>query len=403
MKYCFLCFNWFVEKKWEEHCKSHLKCLALKRCGPITYCGTLVRPGFCPFCTGNETLDAVSRLGSWTRETKLRDHIRSHLRGACWPHKCPFPLCNLQLNVEKSFLYHLNDVHGIGMGRSTKDSKPDGTTNRFIDWNSDLISRKRKREESDSGNIDLSVEEVCIPDSKTPILVQTVSPHSLSITLPSDTSLPDTQELLHPRQISLPDTAIPSLDDAMNLPEIEPDVTALDDDSLFSTFLRSRSSSYFLEQKDSNNEALHLQSSPMQDVCTPMNSDPSSAESIERGVMEIPDSPPRTKKPRIIMRLRPPEIKAKPKLILQVKKLEVKSSVKQSKKGIFKKGPESHIGSEMSQKRPRSRRQSHQSANHGNAAVELRATVSRQTRIGREIKPTKKAVETGKQRHTLSR
>ncbi|KAI4151459.1 MAG: hypothetical protein LQ340_003474 [Diploschistes diacapsis] len=123
----------------------------------------------------------------------------------------------------------------------------------------------------------------------------------------------------------------------------------------------------------------------------PLRSTTTPAKSIERDVIEISDSPPQTKRPHVILRLHPRTEKAKPKIILRVKKLEAKSSVKQLKKGIFKRDAEGHNEPKRRQKKPR--RQTSRPLNHGKAAAELQATISRRTRTARAIKPTKKAAE----------
>ena len=115
LKYCFICFCWFVEEEWDKHCETHLKSITSKRCASITYCHTLVRPAYCPFCIGDNRLAASSRWISWTREAKLWRHLQSHLEASHWPLICPHPLCSLTLNDETSFLYHLSDVHSLRM------------------------------------------------------------------------------------------------------------------------------------------------------------------------------------------------------------------------------------------------------------------------------------------------
>jgi hypothetical protein len=69
--YCHQCFDWVVGEEWEPHCQSHLAGMATKRCGIITYCHTLVRPGYCPFCISDTALPTSKRLKSWTRDHKL--------------------------------------------------------------------------------------------------------------------------------------------------------------------------------------------------------------------------------------------------------------------------------------------------------------------------------------------
>ena len=203
---------------------------------------------------------------------------------------------------------------------------------------------------------------------------ETVLPSSLSISTPSDASLPDIQELLYPSQVSLPDTTLLGLNNTISSSKTEPDTTTLHDNALFLKFLRSRSSSCFLKQKGDNDKKLCLQSLLVQNVCASGDSSFGPAASIEPDVIEIPDSPPPIKKPKIILR---------------VKKPEVQSSVKPSKKGILK----SNGGHVDPKNHKRHRPQSTQSISHKSTAVELRTTISRRTRIGREVKPTKKAAE----------
>lgn len=50
LQYCFICFDWYVEEEWDQHCQTHLESVTSKRCASITDCNTLVRPAFCPFC-----------------------------------------------------------------------------------------------------------------------------------------------------------------------------------------------------------------------------------------------------------------------------------------------------------------------------------------------------------------
>jgi hypothetical protein len=71
LQYCFTCFDWYVEEEWNQHCQIYLESITSKRCASITYCNTLVRPAFCPFCLGGKQLPASTRWSSWTRESKL--------------------------------------------------------------------------------------------------------------------------------------------------------------------------------------------------------------------------------------------------------------------------------------------------------------------------------------------
>ena len=47
--HCDLCFNYVVRREaWDSHCWTHLRKLPSKKCGTITYCHTLIRPGYQP-------------------------------------------------------------------------------------------------------------------------------------------------------------------------------------------------------------------------------------------------------------------------------------------------------------------------------------------------------------------
>ena len=78
---------------WESHCQSHLSTMTSKMCGTITYCHTLVRPGYCPDYLGDERLKASERMQSWTRDHKLWIHVNDHLDEYDWPYPYPYPLC----------------------------------------------------------------------------------------------------------------------------------------------------------------------------------------------------------------------------------------------------------------------------------------------------------------------
>jgi hypothetical protein len=125
--YCFQCFAWFVKREWRAHCRQHLDSISSRRCGSITYCHTVIRPARCLFCLGNETLSAEKRLQEWKRDADLMPHLENHISETSWPSGCPHPLCNLQIQDETSFWYHLNDAHNLhrcnikGRKRSMKD------------------------------------------------------------------------------------------------------------------------------------------------------------------------------------------------------------------------------------------------------------------------------------------
>ena len=94
LQYCYFCYDWFVEEEWDQHCKTHIKSISSRRCASITYCNTLFRPVFCPFCLSDKRLPASVRWRSWTKEAKMWNHLESHLEASLWPSACPHPLCS---------------------------------------------------------------------------------------------------------------------------------------------------------------------------------------------------------------------------------------------------------------------------------------------------------------------
>lgn len=121
--YCYQCFSWVVgPEEWDDHCQTHVKTLSSKRCGTMTYCHTLVRPAYCPFCLGQSTEPAGRRFESWCRDHALWQHIDRHLRGCQWMLACPHPLCDVPFSKEQDLLYHFVDEHRLSCTHP-KDTK----------------------------------------------------------------------------------------------------------------------------------------------------------------------------------------------------------------------------------------------------------------------------------------
>lgn len=150
LKYCYCCFDWFVEEKWSKHCLTHLNPLTLLRCATITYCGTLFRPAFCLFCLGNAHLEAHRRFTSWTRHNKLFTHLQSHLNIINWPSSCPHPLSTEELGNEDLFLYHLKDAHDLSVPKSFHhQAQSRSNSEELFKWDHVVTLQKRKRSGQD--------------------------------------------------------------------------------------------------------------------------------------------------------------------------------------------------------------------------------------------------------------
>ncbi|PGH00186.1 hypothetical protein AJ79_08291 [Helicocarpus griseus UAMH5409] len=123
-EFCFLCDKWFSNMRdWEEHCKSHLygSLEVPVQCDPLIYGGTLVAPGLCPGCIGDETLPATEQMKQYTRHNLWKDHVSScfkqrFVKGQHGPDDivgCTHPdkRCK-QLSVSVLQLrFHFQDVH----------------------------------------------------------------------------------------------------------------------------------------------------------------------------------------------------------------------------------------------------------------------------------------------------
>lgn len=318
LKYCSFCFRWLILEEWEKHCQVHLDSINSKCCGTITYCHTLLRPALCPFCLGDKRpeVSATKRWSSWTREAQLRDHLQQHLLEACWPLKCPHPLCNLELDNQLSFVYHLTDVHSL-MVNGTQQSKLISGSH---DGTPEVKSRKRRAQDAAErelrpskqakGRQENYEQSTCqlleeAPPTTTPTLTPNTSP---DVFLPSHTEVADPPELIHTRATSTPDSYEPIL---------------MDNDALFSQYLRSRSPSCSsLTDKDDrhsnvNHEGgIHLHTVAPRETELPVEMNPLLARSVIDQAIHSNECPFEVPKRGVRLRLRQP--KPQPKITLRL-------------------------------------------------------------------------------------
>ncbi|KAK3168429.1 hypothetical protein OEA41_004877 [Lepraria neglecta] len=200
--------------------------MSSKRYASITYCNTLFRPAFCPFCLSDDRLPASSRWTSWTREAKLWSHLGTHLKASQWPMDYPHPSYSLQLQDETSFLYHLSDVHSLQMSPHMKISWQSGRDSQsLIHWVSDPTSQKRqKRKRQDNGEQELRLSK----HSSRPVMTdgqpEWTPTHSLD---PKDLGAFPISVSSKPFEVSLMDMTF----DDDRLPELSPDQSTSSPDS----------------------------------------------------------------------------------------------------------------------------------------------------------------------------
>ena len=125
IRYCHLCFKWVVGDEWEPHCALHLSSLTTKRCGTLSYCNTLVRPGYSPFRLGKKEESAAYRLQSWSRDFDLWVHVNDEVEGRRWPILCPHPLCDILLKGDRDLQFHFIDDHGFSRTRPGQPASAD--------------------------------------------------------------------------------------------------------------------------------------------------------------------------------------------------------------------------------------------------------------------------------------
>ncbi|KAF7136973.1 hypothetical protein CNMCM5793_006677 [Aspergillus hiratsukae] len=135
LKYCYECFAFYTAKEWEEHCNRHLEHGMSRRCEIITYCYTLVRPGYCPFCLRTESLSPSDGMRSWKRSNELRSHVINDMKMMCG----------------KYLRYHLSDTHGLHKAiwvASGDESDSKGK----LGTRADAVSRGKKRSQEWKGD-----------------------------------------------------------------------------------------------------------------------------------------------------------------------------------------------------------------------------------------------------------
>lgn len=121
VQFCYLCANICCDEgEWKSHCQMHLEKLH-SRCGILTLRYTLVAPGFCPFCLGDEGKEPDERFQQWLVKPTLLNHIDNHFDAlkASPTFICPHPCCQERdYHDSLGLRRHFFDVHSIEEPRS---------------------------------------------------------------------------------------------------------------------------------------------------------------------------------------------------------------------------------------------------------------------------------------------
>jgi hypothetical protein len=132
---CFKCNEWiFSKKEWSVHCLDHLKDLDNFPIyfDPLVHSGVLAAPGYCPCCLRDERLPPEKRMYQYLNRAKWLVHFQKHIkelenrerRGGSLvtcPH--PGPRCLKSFHSVLHLRFHLEDIHGIPMGKELKVEK----------------------------------------------------------------------------------------------------------------------------------------------------------------------------------------------------------------------------------------------------------------------------------------
>lgn len=92
-------------------CGVHLANIS-RRCEMVTYCHMVIRPGYCPFCLGDQNWESSKRMRYWKQSNKLWAHIEEHLK-ILQEYSCTHPMCQEQFQDEMGLCHHLADIHGL--------------------------------------------------------------------------------------------------------------------------------------------------------------------------------------------------------------------------------------------------------------------------------------------------
>ena len=114
LRYCYECMSWVQENNWHDHSSQHLQCWDNVHCEVIIYRHTVIRPGYCPCCLWDQTLEPEKRMKHWLHSAGLRGHIeRRHIQKMKWPTTKPTCGCSGLFESEIELRRHLHDVHGL--------------------------------------------------------------------------------------------------------------------------------------------------------------------------------------------------------------------------------------------------------------------------------------------------
>ena len=147
----------------------------------------------------------------------------------------------------------------------------------------------------------------------------------------SDNDTIDLPELTYSELTSPPDTDRLYPDGPRDLSKTESDefkILSPKDDALFSMCLRSCSSSLSFCNSIDDEKRILLKTVSTRNACKPVDMNLHSVRSIEDDQIKTTNAPAKTKKPRLILRVRPPMAKVKPKTLLRLRPPKSKSRAK---------------------------------------------------------------------------
>ncbi|KAF9645060.1 hypothetical protein BDM02DRAFT_3066379, partial [Thelephora ganbajun] len=81
-EFCFLCNDgaWYDDAtEWENHCQFHLDSNPPTQCNPLSYDKCITSPGFCPWCLGDLSMDATTRMQQFVEARDWRAHVENHI------------------------------------------------------------------------------------------------------------------------------------------------------------------------------------------------------------------------------------------------------------------------------------------------------------------------------------
>ena len=216
----------------------------------------------------------------------MRKHIDTHLATAKWPISCTHPLCCSQYETRESFSDHLKDDHAIlaWFGKSSQQPDPPSKYE-FVDC------KRLKRKLCDDTLENIEIDHIK-PDDGLGIL-QTIAPRMLVKDPLDDFNI-----------LAIEHLSVPGYEETQQDQVSHNEKSRAEDEALFSSYIDADCYETIATQLSKNGQDGNEANGLLHDASVLDASNGLSSE-IERHQAKATKPPSPTRKPRIILRIRP--------------------------------------------------------------------------------------------------